>query len=726
MKFRKAVSPQATLLALLVVILPTLTTLICSQIYGATPLPISPSDRNAASHVVIIPENLLHPQPASPESRKLLQTFYESIEQWGRIVQSKVQPAPGRPNCCYVDRKGHRENDIRPNAYAAMVLGYLAECQPPKPVLKVTQRKILRQDAIALLRYLVTSHRAGGETCLDGKPWGDQWQSALWARAVAMAAWQLWPHLDEDLRLATVRMVEFEADRFITQPPKSRVIDDTGAEENAWNASMPALACNMMPSHPRADAWSEAAKKYMYNTFSVKADAQDTSLGDDERPINQWVKTVNSHDDFTVENHRLVHVGYLKNSACMLEENAVHWLLVGKPPPLACQHHVPEAFRVLLSCMNWNGSAIYFAGNDWRVYETPCSDVVLYSMLRFLAKSPEAPYLERVAVDRLRQRQLAEGGYYNARRDLEYSGLCASRLISCFYVNAVAPAPELSMTAEKFNQKISGVTYLKPGRSVLHRTPTKFASFSWAQQRMALAIPAGDSSVVWPNFASYVGFLNGEGSSIRQAKLQNLQVNTDESGFQVSGTLLRCKGQIAQDFFYASLRGDYTVYVERLRPKPRFQLNSRESGVIGLDYAINSNHRTLYGEFGQFETQGQGGQKNVHSFATDRLNIDNIIGYVVCRSDHQQNMVRFHDNTVVAGRKPHLQEWISLLGERSTSLEAGDNWACVVTLLNQEADQTEAQQAKIRFLPEDDWAVCHIGEETVRIDFARLSLESGK
>jgi hypothetical protein len=698
--------------------------LVCAAVARpAVARPASAEDQTVTSvqFVQAIRPAVLQPQARSEASAQILQAYYESLEHWGQVVRTRVIPVPDHDTWNYIGLVGNVENDVRPTAYAAMVLTFLSECQPPEPVLTESQQAAMRAEAVGLLRYLTGSHVANGGTCLNGKPWGNQWQSALWARAVAMAAWQVWPHLDEDLKQATVRLIEFEADRFVSLKPKSSVRNDTGAEENAWNASMPALACNMMPQHPQAEAWSTAAKKYMYNTFSVRSDAQDTSPADDGLSVNQWVTTVNAHDDFTVENHRLVHVGYLKNSAALLQENAIHWSLTGQKPPLACQHHIPEVFDLLANCMNWNAAPIYFGGNDWRIYETQCSDVIIYSILRQLTGNRRAAYLEDVALQHLRTRQVTEGGYYNFRRDLEYGGMCATRLISCFYAHAATDALTEAMPVDEFNLTANNITKLESARTVIQRTSEKFASFTWAQKRMALAIPSSESSVVWPHFASYLGLINGEDSSYRPSKLQNLEVSTTEDGFQVSGTLIRCKGQLQHEFFYASPKAAYTIYVERLRPAADFQLTSRETGVIGLEYAIGNNQRNLSGRFGHLTTLGTDSEKTITLLTSDWLNIDDRVGYVVRRTNGQVNVMRHHDNNVIAGRKPHLQEYISLIGDESPAADTLPGWSCVVTFLNQDASQTQASSSLVQFSADGETGICRVGDAEFTIDFSRLS-----
>ncbi|MBN1419639.1 MAG: hypothetical protein JXP34_12750, partial [Planctomycetes bacterium] len=672
-----------------------------------------------------IPEKALSPDPGDAPSRRLIEEYYDSILRWGRVVADEVRPVPDRPGQLYLGLPGHVEDHVRPTAYAAMVLAFLAEFRAPGTSLRGLgdagdgdeERAKDRAAAIGLLRYLTAGHASGEGTCLNGKPWGNQWQSAMWARAAGMGGWLAWPHADEGLRRDVVRMIAFEADRFVEQAPKSRVRDDTGAEENAWNASIVALACAMMPDHSRAGAWERAAKRYMYNTFSVSADARDDSPADDGRRVRDWVTTVNAHDDYTVENHRLVHVGYLKNAAAELQENAIHWLLAGRPVPRACRHHLPEVFRILVSCMAWDGAPVYFGGNDWKVVHTQATDVILYAMRHLLEGDACAAYLEDVALRRLRLQQRAEGGYYNVRRDPEYGGLCATRLIACCLAHGIVGRIRVPIAPEGFDRMASGVTRFEAGRAVIHRTPEKFASFTWAQKRLALALPRGEDRLTWPHFASYLGIIDGEDSSERRAALEDLEVGVESDGFRASGRLVRAKGKLAQDFLYVSPAGPRTVYVERLRPREGYRLQSRETGIIGLEYPVGGNARTLRGAFGAVTATGCGGEAATRLLRSDWLNIDDRVGYVIARTDGVPNVIRHHDLAGGEGRVPKLQEWLSLVGEDEPALPAGGSWACVVTFLAQPAGETAEWARRVRLVADGSRGTCRIGDETIAVEF---------
>lgn len=665
----------------------------------------------------ISPE-VLAPRPSAPASVELIEKYYGSIHQWGGIVAKQVQPVAGHPGWCYLGLPEHTENDVRPTAYAAMVLGFLSNYQPPRSRADRNDAEKWREAAVGLLRYLTAAHVSGGGSCVNGKPWGNQWQSAMWARAAGMAGWFLWDDLGQDLQAAVVRLVEFEADRFLRQAPKSSLRNDTGAEENAWNALITSLACNMMPAHPRAKDWEEASIRYLYNTFSVAADAKDATPGDGGRPIKEWVTTVNAHDDFTVENHGLVHMGYLKNAVSELEENALPWLIAGRKVPAACGHHQCEVFELLIDCMAWDGGPVYFAGTDWKSYHEHCCEIVLYTMLSLLTADRRAAFLERTALEWLTRQQQAEGGYYNVRRDLEYGGLCATRLIVCCLAHGLMGPPPEPITAAEFDRLATGTRQLAAGKTVVHRTPGKFASFTWAQKRMGLALPRDGTWVIWPHFASYLGIFDGRDSSYRNARLEDIHMDVQSDGFRVSGALLRCNGKLVQDFCYASPPGDYTVYIERLQAERDFLPKSRETGVIGLEYPLGSNRRVLYGPWGALKTKGYGGQAKIHNLHGDWLNIDNQIGYVVLRTDGRPNVIRYHDESQGSGRVPQLQEWISLVSEPDSEPPANASWDCVVTFLNQTAKETERWATRVQFSVQDRQAKCVIGEETLAIDFS--------
>lgn len=646
----------------------------------------------------------------------LLATYRRAIARWGDVLAERIEQVPGRADEAFYGRGGHREDDVRPIAYAVMVNGLLwrmergdvsrtisSAASPAQSgaaalpeVAETSSRADLRrtarrrEDAIAALRYLTSSHVTGPSTCLNGKKWGDAWQSAMWTRAAGVGAWALWEELGRELQLAAARMIEHEADRFLDQTPKSSVHRDTGAEENAWNALIVSLAANMMPEHPRADRWEQAAKRYLYNVLSVPADAEDTSLGDDGRAINKWVTTVNAHSDFTVENHGLVHIGYQKTSIAQLLENAVHYLMADREAPKACRHHVAEATELLYRCAGWDGAPVYFGGNDWKLVHTQPTDLPIYAVLSILDKDRRAALQEERGLERVTSLQAAEDGFFGVRRDLEYGGLCASRLAACYLAHAAngpGPAP---LTPEEFDRRMSGVWRLEGGRAILHRTPNKFASFAFGPKWMGLTVPSGSDRSVWPHYASCLGLIDGEAPTQEQADWIRLSPPDCENGFWVVGRLKRCRGNAQHDFAFISPAADVTIYVERLHYADGFGPRSRETGIVGHEYEISSNHRTVCGRFGSLKIEAGGGETEKHDLETDWFQVGDRIGYVVKRIPATENVVRYHDFSRGTGRVPKLQEWFSLIGDKGKPRIPGcEQWACVVAYPNRSARETE-------------------------------------
>jgi hypothetical protein len=340
----------------------------------------------------------------------------------------------------------------------------------------------------------------------------------------------------------------------------------------------------MLPRHPRATAWDQAAKRYLYNVLSVPTDAEDRTPGDDGIPVCQWVTTVNAHPDFTVENHGLVHVGYLKTSLAQLMENAIHYVIAGNEVPGACMHHVSDGVELLHRSSAWDGAPVFFGGNDWKIFHSQPTDLVIYALLCTTEGDRRAAWVEQTGLPWVGRMQKAEDGYFNVRRDLEYGGLCATRLLACYLAHAVVGPGAQPLSDDQFHRAASGVRLLPAGKAIVHRTPTKFASLAWRRKRLALSLPTGGNWVVWPHFASHLGLLEGEAPSESRARLVRIRQELMPEGFWGVGQLSRLKGRVRHDFAFVSPPSDVTFYFERIRAAPDFRYTERETGIVGHEY----------------------------------------------------------------------------------------------------------------------------------------------
>jgi hypothetical protein len=98
-------------------------------------------------------------------------------------------------------------------------------------------------------------------------------------------------------------------------------------------------------------------------------------------------------------------------------------------------------------------------------------------------------------------------------------------------------------------------------------------------------------------------------------------------------------------------------------------------------------------------------------------NVRSVPFFPVLFFEFRPNVFRFHDAPSGSGRVPQLQEWISLVGDRAAGLP-GESWACVVTLLNQDALHTIDWLARIDLFVEGHLATCRIAEDRVSVDFS--------
>jgi hypothetical protein len=165
-------------------------------------------------------------------------------------------------------------------------------------------------------------------------------QGGYRAAHAAEEAWLIWDELSPDTRRAVADMLVYEADSYIDyEVPYWRNADgstnfpgDTKAEENAWNAHLPALAQAMMPDHPNVAAWRRKASELQVSTYSCESDLSSSQLIDG-KPLKDWLKGFNSFPDGVLVNHKIVHPDYMSSYAQI-------WLVV--PHSLARQN-IPQS-----------------------------------------------------------------------------------------------------------------------------------------------------------------------------------------------------------------------------------------------------------------------------------------------------------------------------------------------------------------------------------------------
>ena len=161
----------------------------------------------------------------------------------------------------------------------------------------------------------------------------DFWTAPLSNYALGLASWLIWDHLSQSERDQVFQQLSTEAMHIAKQQPITRYIDNTGAEENAWNAEFLALMSQMFSSDARSEYWERKARTYAFHSFTIN-----------ER--YNAATTQNLHHDSTLANHRFhPNPEYALVSIGLLGQGALTYKLNGKDVPWEFSHRVNEVYN---------------------------------------------------------------------------------------------------------------------------------------------------------------------------------------------------------------------------------------------------------------------------------------------------------------------------------------------------------------------------------------------
>lgn len=186
--------------------------------------------------------------------------------------------------------------------------------------------------------------------------WGNHWQSALWAKNVGFAAWIMSDYLSSvDIR--NVRnMIQYEADRLLSidvpyyRDSKGNIVSegDTKAEDNAWNATILALAVCMYPQSINANKWEDKMLEYLLAATATPEDIYSDELIDGKR-VGDILKGSNINSDGTLINHNLVHIDYI---CCTMEgmlDVFIIYRMAGRDVPQAATRNHSVMYSALVN-----------------------------------------------------------------------------------------------------------------------------------------------------------------------------------------------------------------------------------------------------------------------------------------------------------------------------------------------------------------------------------------
>ena len=301
---------------------------------------------------------------------KMDQRIYEATEKLARYLRSLVHSWSEDPHLLLLTDSRSGEHHIRPNAGAVEGFCFLYRFGPyDERIVGVSRPQLLTETIVPMMRYLVATHVTGSRATSDGRHWGDAWQSAHWAQKLGRAAWYVWDQLPDDVREGVRRVVAHEADRIAGNEPPHQIKLDTKAEENAWNSRIFSAAVLLMPADPRRAGWEAALQKWAMSSFLRPADEQVQTLVDG-RTVAQQFTGANLYDDFTLENHSIVHPDYMTCFSLSLAAE-LDYALSGRKPPESLRYNAAGVYENLKWFVLPDGGFVYPNGQDWQLFRNP-------------------------------------------------------------------------------------------------------------------------------------------------------------------------------------------------------------------------------------------------------------------------------------------------------------------------------------------------------------------
>jgi hypothetical protein len=551
------------------------------------------------------------PERGDDGVREMMRTVYEATQRQARYLLGTVHPWQEDASLLLLTESKSTEHWIRPNTGTVEGLAFLYRFGDYDPDLVGVTREQLLPTIVGMMRYLVATHVSGDRVTGDGRPWGDAWQSAHWAQSMGRAAWWIWEDLPDDVRRGVRRVVAHEAARFVDASPPHRIQHDTKAEENAWNSQIFSVAVLLMPDDPRRAAWETAFQKWVISSFLRPADAQSSEIVDG-RPVSEQFTGANVYDDFTLENHGMVHPDYMQTFGLSLG-CALDFRMTGREPPEALMYNVAGIYENLKWFVLPDGGFVYPSGQDWRLFRN-ADWLRSHVLMAVFGRDPEAWALARRSLEVLvRMQARSESGAVYQPQEYFFASTQQDLLRSLAHTWLVLQFAE-DMQGE-FHER-QGVRRLDSGRIILHRTPAAIHALSWGAVVMAQSVPNRIDRIVSPHQRNGIGHIRiADRAGLAPVKLIDAEVADRDDGFDARLVVEHGPGQVRAELRYVSHADGRFEMSERLVALQDVTTTEIATGLIG----ILNNPQWIY-ETGQRRVTVEDGTKVVAS--TSGMTID--------------------------------------------------------------------------------------------------------
>lgn len=475
-----------------------------------------------------------HAAPVMPlslrggEFPELAQRIENAAMRQARYLLSLLRPWEGNPEFKLLTDSKSGEHWIRPNTGTAAGLAFLHRFSDYNgEIIGLSREALLDEAIIPMMRYLAATHLTGPAVTGDGKPWGHAWQSAHWAYMLGRGAWWIWDDLPEDLREGVRRVIRDEAERIANAEPVFQIEYDTKSEENAWNAQILSIAVLLMPDDPRRPEWERQFQRWVLNSFLRPADAESETVVDG-KPVSEQFLGATIYDDFTLENHGIVHPSYMQCYGLTLH-CALDYLMTDRKPPEALYYNVQGLYNNLKWFSLPDGGYVYPSGQDWELFRQP-RNVTPHALMAVFGGDPDGGALMLSALDTLERMQARhESGQIFADNETFFPSNQTDMLYSlaqCWLTLRYADGIRGLWTPPE------GVLLLDNGKILLNRFADSIHTLGWGKTIMAQFVPNALDRVVSPDLRNGVGevAITGGGDPL-PLSLQSAEIETRRNGF---------------------------------------------------------------------------------------------------------------------------------------------------------------------------------------------------
>lgn len=391
-------------------------------------------------------------------------------------------------------------------------------------------RSACRDKAVASLRFSLASHGTGSGACSDGRRWGRHWLSALGLERMMHGVELLRESLDEEILDGLERVICSEAKWILEDYERDGISGITGnqwasqggngPESNIWNGALLWRAAHLYPHHESAEAWKSRAHEFFINGVSIPADASDETICAGAT-VSSRFRGANFFPHYALDHHGYLNVGYM--TVCVSNAAFLHFdaRLMGLDAPESLYHHQSDLWQVLRR-MIFSDGRLARIGGDNRVRYTYCQDYLVPSLLLAADHFGERHSLELLEgmLDWMEteQDEGGDGSFLGGRlMDIRktnpyyYLRLESDRACVLGALLAYGDFTEFGLSEPRgFEASVEGGWIEPEHGAVLHRCPTRFASFSWNAFCKAQGIcvsPEDGNMVEWlHNLSGWIQF----------------------------------------------------------------------------------------------------------------------------------------------------------------------------------------------------------------------------